>query len=326
VWGTEWSSVDTVIAAMGLLTAQSGLGLDTSGTEQMLRAIDWGDLVTPTGIAQGYHYDGKRIEWAWDVFGGETWLVELAYASATGQLAPIRNPAPPTANGSGFIDELAWLFVPSPSGPDTWGTDWTAYRSAAADKQIRYYPSNYPASCFLRLGLFGLSAGEVPLPVRVSPQAVYQAFGVGGRSGPANDGSTLLGAPVVIPHYAALIASLRPREALKMWDWLIEYGHFSPLNNVESLIFPVDASCDAAAMEWNQLKGSWNLALQTLGWGRYLAERRGQVPVLWQAATANQLLRKGYLLLAPSGPTSTPTLSLTATPLYQWLCSSPYLR
>ena len=43
---TEWSSVDTVIAAVGLLAAQSALGMDTSGTEQMLQAMDWDDLVT----------------------------------------------------------------------------------------------------------------------------------------------------------------------------------------------------------------------------------------------------------------------------------------
>ena len=113
-----------------------------------------------------------------------------------------------------------------------------------------------------------------------------------------------LGAPVVIPHDAALIASLRPDEATRMWDWLIEYGHFSPLNNVESLMFPAGAGCDSGAFVWNHLKGSWNLSLQTLGWGRYLAERRGQVPVLWQAAMANAFLREGYLLLAPGKPNS----------------------
>ena len=171
MWGTEWSSIDTVIAAIGLLTAQQALGLDTSGTEQMLRDIDWEDLIKPDGmISMGYTYDGERIPWAWDTFGGESWLVELAYASATGKVAPLAHPSPPTANGSGFIDELAWLFVPPPSGPDYWGTDWTAYRSAAADRQIRYYPSNYPASCFARLGLFGLSAAEVPDPALVPPE------------------------------------------------------------------------------------------------------------------------------------------------------------
>ena len=142
VQNTEWSSVDTVIAAIGLLDAQSGLGMDTSGTEQMLQAIDWNDLVTPDGISHGYTYSGDLFPYAWDVFGGESWLVELAYAGVTGHVATMAYPAPPTANGSGFIDELAWLFVSPPSGQDYWGTDWTSYRSAAADAQIRYYSTN----------------------------------------------------------------------------------------------------------------------------------------------------------------------------------------
>jgi hypothetical protein len=98
-----------------------------------------------------------------------------------------------------------------------------------------------------------------------------------------------------------MIASLRPQEATKMWDWLINYGYFSPLTNVESLMFRAGSGCDSATLVWNQLKGSWNLSLQTLGWGRYLAERDGQVPILWQATTANPLLSKGYSLLAPRG-------------------------
>ena len=89
---TEWSSVDTVIAAIGLLEAQSGLGLDTSGTEQLLQEIEWDDLVTEKGISHGYTYSGDLIPYAWDVFGGESWLVELAYAGVTGQVAPLAYP------------------------------------------------------------------------------------------------------------------------------------------------------------------------------------------------------------------------------------------
>jgi hypothetical protein len=119
--------VDTVIAAVGLLEAQNALGMGTSSTEQMLQAIDWKELVLPGGVSHGYtHPGGKLIPYAWDVFGGETWLVELAYAGVTGEVAPIVQPSPPTANGSGFIDELAWLFVPPPAGQDYWGTDWAS--------------------------------------------------------------------------------------------------------------------------------------------------------------------------------------------------------
>ena len=299
--GTEWSSVDTVIAAIGLLGAQSGLGLDTSGTEQMLRAIDWDDLVKQNGmLSHGYDYAGNRLPGTWDVFGGESWLVDLAYAGVTGRVTPLTYPSPPTANGSGFIDELAWLFVLPPARPDYWGIDWASYRLAAADRQIHYYPANYPASCFTQIGLFGLSAGEVPVPSRVPPgNSVYQAFGAGGRFASANDGSALFGAPVLVPHDSALIASLRPQEATRLWKWLIDAGYFSPLNNVESLMFLAGSNCDSTSVLWNHLKGSWNLSLQTLGWGRYLAERRGQAPILWQASLANPLLRKGYLLLVP---------------------------
>jgi len=144
--GTEWSSVDTVIAALGLLEAQSGLGMDTSGTQQMLQAIDWSSLVTQAGISHGYTSTGELIPYAWDTFGGESWLVALAYAAATGQAAPMVYPTPPTANGSGFIDELAWLFVPPPEGQDGWGTEWAAYRTEAASKQISYYAHNAPGA------------------------------------------------------------------------------------------------------------------------------------------------------------------------------------
>lgn len=298
--GTEWSSVDTVIAAIGLLVAQQSLGLDTSATEEFLREIEWSELLLDNGISHGYTYDDKVIPYAWDVFGGESWLVELAYASATGNIAPLSFPSAPTANGSGFIDELAWLYVLPPSGLDYWGTDWGSYRNSAAERQTSYFETKQPSTCFSQFGLFGLSAAESPVPAQVPKENIYQAFGVGGQFAPIHDGSDLLGSPAVAPHYSAMIASLRPQDSIRMWDWLINNGYFTPLNNVETLSFPVDSSCDAARADWNQLKGSWNLALQALGWGRYLAERDGYIPALWQATKANPFLYKGYLLLAPN--------------------------
>ncbi|MBN1580014.1 MAG: glycoside hydrolase family 3 C-terminal domain-containing protein [Anaerolineae bacterium] len=58
---TEWSSVDTTIAAIGLLAAQSGLGMDTSGAEHMLAGIDWDSLAMPDGISHGYGCAGDPI-------------------------------------------------------------------------------------------------------------------------------------------------------------------------------------------------------------------------------------------------------------------------
>lgn len=297
--GTEWSSVDTVIAAIGLLDAQSGLGMDTSGTEAMIRSINWVELERPGGISHGYLYNGDPITSTWNVFGGESWLVELAHASATSQVTSLTYPTPPTANGSGFIDELAWLFVLPPTGLDYWGNVWEEYRLAATYTQTQYYPTNYPGECFDQLGLFGLSAAEVPTPWAIPPGDIYQAFGVGGRFTDPNDGSWLLGAPVVTPHYAAMIAALRPGEAIDMWTWLIDETPFSPLNNVESLMFPAGSSCDPEDLEWNHLKGSWNLALQTLGLGNYLVQRNGETPVTWQTTYQNAFIRHGYSILVP---------------------------
>jgi hypothetical protein len=299
--GKEWSSIDTAIAAIGLLEAQKALSLDTSGTKRMLRGIDWDDLLTPEGISHGYSYTGTLMsnsENTWNTFGGESWLVGWAYAVATHKIAPLRYKNPPTANGSGFIDEIAWLFVEPPEvdALDVWCGDWDSYRKEAADKQILYYHNS--GYCFDQLDLFGLSAAEVPAPEMVTN--TYQAFGVGGQhTTDAISGSTLLGAPVAVPHYSAMIASLRPTETITMWTWLINEGPLSPLNNVESLMFPTTTNCTASDMKWNHQKGSWNLALQTLGWGRYLAKKRGQVPILWQAARADVFLDNGYELLAP---------------------------
>nr|MBP7689121.1 hypothetical protein [Thermoflexales bacterium] len=299
VFGTEWSSVDTVIAAVGLLDAQSALGLDTTATEQMLQAIDWADLTTPGGIAHGYAFSGERLPYAWDVFGGESWLVELAEASVTGQVIALTYSTPPTANGSGFIDELAWLYVAPPDRSDYWGTDWTTYRSTAVQNQVAYYVTQHPIACASEFGLFGLSAGEVPVPANVAPSSIYQAFGVGGRFSAANDGTDQSGGPVIVPHYAAVAASLDPQASVKLWAWLIARGYFTPLTNVESITLPASAPCDATLIQRNSLKGSWNLALQTLGWGRYLAERQGLVSSAWQATKTNALLQRGYRLLVP---------------------------
>jgi hypothetical protein len=303
--GTEWSSVDTAIAAFGLLDGQNGLGLDASGTEAMLGANDWDEMVYTGhftgGIAHGYAYDGDQLDSLWDVFGGDTWLVELAYAIQNGQATTLTYPSPPTANGSGFIDELAWLYVLPPTELDYWGNDWPPYRLAAAQAQIDYFSDHYPDSCFAKLGLFGLSAAEVPVPEIVLPWEIYQAFGVGGRFAEPNDGAKLFDARAVTPHYSAMIATLYPQEATAMWAWLINQASFSPLNNIESLMFPVNSDCAPEDVRWNHLKGSWNLALQTLGWGNYLVQRNGQTPATWLATMQNAFVKQGYGVLVPGG-------------------------
>ena len=300
---TEWSSVDTAIAAVGLIEAQQALGLDTTGTETFLSEIDWSDLVTTTGISHGYNYSGTLIPYAWDTFGGESWLLALAYAAAEGTVPPLEYPLPPTANGSGFIDELAWIFVPPPACLDVWSANWPVYRASAAETQTSFFKTNYPNYQMSQLDLFGLSSAEVPDPSVVAEDEIYQEFGVGGQFAEPNPVITypvngvIVTASVAIPHYSAMISSLRPTEAKMMWQWLISEGLFTPLNNVESFMFVEEPPAYMDGPIWNSLKGSWNLALQTLGWGRYLAEQEGETPVLQQAFWNNEFLAGGYAIL-----------------------------
>ena len=327
--GTEWSSIDSVIAWVALIEARQALGLDTTAAENVLTHIDWDALILGNGsISHGYVTDcSERLEdkdggvaGGWKDFGTESWLVNLGYAAATGKIAAMDS-QPPTYNGSGFIDELAWLLVPTPTVSDTFGIDWPSYREQAANCQLNYYQSSLQPGCLYQrdqsfyeeTGLFGLSAAEVP-DLSIAPVTqTYQAFGIGGVISP-NNGSDLLGHAVIVPHYAGLAASLRPTEANTLWKWLEDEGLFSPLNNVENLMCTDEPTC--SQLTWNMLKGSWNLSLQTLGWGRLLA---GSNHPLYQAMWANDTLRSGYITLSqvcdygPTNPISSASHNLDDT-------------
>ena len=281
---SEWSSIDTVIALVALIEAEDALGLDTSRSEGLLTGIDWDALLLPGGsLSHGYHPRAPGImPNPWNDFGTESWLVNLGYAAATGRIAAVSD-TPPTWNGSGFIDELAWLLVPAPER-DAWGVKWLDYREVAARRQLDYYRNEPSLPAPLRDGLlFGLSAAEVPDRGAVVPWRGYQAFGVGGAT-EAVDGRSLLGHAVVVPHYAAMIAAEHPAEARAMLEWLKREGLFAPGNNVESLILTEDGPV------WNSAQASWNLSLQTLGWGRRLL---GNDYPPYRAARDNAVLARG---------------------------------
>lgn len=291
--GTEWSSIDTIIAAVALIDARQALNLDTGPVEAVLTEIGWDELLLPDrSISHGYLEDCSQIGGGWHDFGGESWLVNLAYAAATGNFAESDH-RPPTFNGSGFIDELPWLLVPPPCR-DEWNLTWNEYCSEAARVQIAYYATEYepPHPCYGgQPRLFGLSAAEVPDLSAVPANQAYQAFGVGGEA-EANDGTDLLGHAVITPHYLGLASSHLPAQASATWEWLEEQGLSTPLNTVESLMFTDEPTCNQVV--WNAMKGSWNLSLQTLGWGRLLT---GEGNPLHDAAWRNDFLRTGYELM-----------------------------
>jgi hypothetical protein len=168
---------------------------------------------------------------------------------------------------------------------------------ALIDNAITSLPPHLPKPhpCYAS-DLFGLSAAEVPDPSAVITATIYQPFGVGGEI-PANDGTALLGHAVLTPHYPGMVSVLRSQEAILFWTWLEGQSLLTPLNNVESLMFVDDPACHTIV--WNSLKGSWNLGLQTLGWGNYLLQDDNP---LYQAVWSNDLLRYAYgLMVCPAG-------------------------
>jgi hypothetical protein len=281
--GTEWASGDTVYAALDVLAALQMFG-DPRGqipeVEAFLRAIDWPALLLPNGgISMGYENNGQRIAFGWTPFGMESIGVNWAYAAATGRVATMD--APPTFNGAGFIENAQYPMVFG--GLDRWGNDWAAYRSQAAARQIGWYTPQRNA--FLAsLGLFGLSSAEAP------EGDAYHAYGTGGITG-ADDG----GGEVIVPHYAAMIADVRPADAVRAWETLRDRRLMTPLNHVESL----RVNRTTGAQTVNYLKGSWNLALECEGWAMMDARVRDD---LRAAVQANAFLRQGYHILTGRTP------------------------
>jgi len=284
---TEWSSFDTVITLISVILACQSLKLNSSPLEEMIQNIDWSDL-TGNGsqsISHGYDYYGNKIKLSWDTFGSEAFVLAVAFAAATGgDIARLdAYSEPPTWNGSGFNDELAALFFPM-NGLDVWGNDWSAYRKEAYQKQKNYFLEHYYHS----KGLFGLSATEVPEPWSVPEENVYGAWGVGGHNGQANDGSSLVGYPIIAPHYPAILAAEHPADFESIFKYLIlKKKILTPLNNVES--FGIDES---GRLCWNSLKGAWNLSLQLLGVSHALSENN-YLP--YQSLEKNDFLREGFI-------------------------------
>ncbi len=299
---TEWSSIDTVIGLTSLILAAEHFDLETSDLEEMMREIDWTDLTdSDTGhIAMGYAYApdgdhcGSRLDSSWESFGSEELLMALAYTAATGETAPC-----PTNHGSGsnaltwdesgFNSELAALFFPL-NGASRCGISWETYRQQAMARQFGYFWDSTEHPSYREVGLFGVSASEVPEPCAVADDEVYGAWGVGGGRGP-DDGSSLVGYPIVAPHYAAMAMDEFPESAETLFAYLLEdaneWGILTPLNNVESVGLSEDGT-----IRFNSMKGSWNLVMTALGAGHALV-REGEYPP-YVALAENEFLSAGF--------------------------------
>lgn len=201
--------------------------------------------------------------------------------------------------------------IPTPER-DRWGIGWQSYSQQAVDRQLTHYQnrSTEAGGFYWNLGLFGLTPAESPdLSIFPANTTIfYLDFGVGGKSpaydgtGPLSDGngpsSTIsLGHAVIVPHYAGMIAALRPDEALNEWYWLVSEKLETPLNTAESLMCTGEGDSPCSQIVWNARKGGWELGLATLGWARDL---EGDDNPLFQGFQDNSLLMRGYqIMLGP---------------------------
>jgi hypothetical protein len=288
---TEWSSIDTLISVIGMILACQAIGIETYELENLITEIDWNKLTSheTEPVSHGYAFScpAEPLEHTWDTFGAESFLVALAYAAANEEIPIITYSDAVTWNGSGFIDEMATLFFPM-TGLDYWNNDWSEFRSNAFNDQRNYF-DQYPDTPYIpytELGLFGVSASEVPEPWLFDEDTdIYHGWGIGGRI-PADDGFGMMGYPILAPHYVAMVSKEFPDESEQVWNYLMAQKLFSPMNQVESF-----GRCEENQNRWNSLKGSWNLSLQTLGFARMLS---GSNYLPHRVLADNQFLRSGF--------------------------------
>ena len=270
--GSEWSSLDSVVAWQATGLARALLGHPTNDMETAVDAADWDLLSVSNGapITLGLDAAGAKLPGSWDAWGGEAFAVAVAAAPELGvPLLEYVDPLEPkTWSGSGFIDELSALLFDM-DGADAWGPDWTQHRQDAWEAQVAWVTEPE----YLSRDLVGVSASAVPEPWAVPDgDPTYGGWGIGGF-GAAADGSTLDAGPIVAPHWAMMVGAEHPGTLDRLvWGLSQTEGLFTPMNNVESI--QID---DAGGLHWNHLKGSWNLGLQTLGAARAAYACDGQV-------------------------------------------------
>jgi hypothetical protein len=140
------------------------------------------------------------------------------------------------------------------------GVNWLQARKELLDEQMRYLPRGKPATAAAQLGLFGLSAGE--------------AFR--GRGYVAN-GTQILGADVIHPHYILMSAQLRrPDDSCELLRQMEARGLMPPWGLVENV--KVDLS------EYAPMLGSLNAAFECLGAYHFASLSLNRPDGIYQAA------------------------------------------
>lgn len=281
--GSEYSTIDTSIYYHSmLLAAQMLADEDTlAGLRGAVRQIRFDQLRDADGFAlHGLQEDGHtRLRCSWQDWGGETALVLLLERMAGGDRAPLKmSRSGKVFGGVGFIGEIQSLFYPdfALDEPDAVsGVNWLRARRELLQEQMSYFPKTQPRSAAAGMGLYGLSAGE----------------GLHGDSYACN-GTQLLPAGIIHPHYILMSGLLRPvgdiNRLLRTMEAMGLIGPWGMVENVQADL--------SEYLPWN---GSLNASFECLGAYHLWASETGCPDQIYQAAGHCRLLREAIQAFFP---------------------------
>jgi len=276
--GTEYSTVDTVIALHGLALAADILHLvDVSdAVEAAVTGLDFDAVTDADGwISHGFLDDKKTLlSGRWKDWGGESALVLAMEAMIPNR--PTRGKMESGGRvyrGVGFIIELQSLFYPDfdRTEPDmVGGTVWPNARRNLLNQQASYPTEQWPDSPAARRGIFGISAGEAGMP-----GAGYSANGV-----------EMTGLRWLYPHAMVMGLGLSGGNGFaKGIERIEEAGFLFPMGLPENI--------EVGLVLHNPMQGSLNAAFESLasyhGWRR----AKGAPDVIDQASQSSAMMRKG---------------------------------
>ncbi len=276
--GTEYSTVDSALALLGLRLAASILNLPdvADAVEKTIAELDYDALTDGEGwVSHGVAEDGKTpLVGKWRDWGGETALVLAMEAMVPDHLPQGRmEPTGKAFRGVAFIPEIQSLFYPDFDRPEPdliGGVVWPQARGDLLARQMTYVSAQWPGSPADKAGIFGLSAGEAGMP-----GAGYSANGV-----------DVAGIRWLHPH--AMVMGLAQSGGNRFAEGIQRLER-------AGLLFPqgLPENVEIGLNLHNPMQGSLNAAFEALasyhGWRR----AKGTQDVIDQACRNDPLMRKG---------------------------------
>jgi hypothetical protein len=305
---SEWSTVDTALALLPAIQAATMLSLDSKRTslQAMVDQLNFA-AVTTSGqkITHGISAEGTVLPGTWDVWGGETALVQLLRGYRDPCLPDLSiTHTPPAYGGRGFITELGALLVAelgTSSGlVDRWGINWRGERTTHYLAQ-RSHMGN--------ASIFGLSPAEV---ISADGATGYLEAGIGTTNpGTATvDSLTSFGGPWRMPHYMGMTAALDVEASCQSAIALRKLGLMPPLSGpAESVLVGATGS----VQRWHSVQTALNAFFNTIGYYHAVVVAEGRTDAIYQAVRSDPRFTAALGVMIPPAPVcAQATISLEA--------------